>query len=54
MPEKNGQPQQRDERVSIPLPFEDAMRSLLKVDPATVPTEPNGKPAKLPAKPPKK
>ena len=48
----------RDERVKINAAFEDALRALLKVDPATVPAEPNGngKPAgkpraKKPAKP---
>jgi hypothetical protein len=44
----------QDEKVAIPLPFEDAMRALLKVDPATVPAEQNGKPEKRPAKPRKK
>jgi hypothetical protein len=43
-----------DERVSIPAPFEDALRALLKVDPARVPAEPYGKPEKQPAKPRKK
>lgn len=44
----------RDERVKIDAPFNDVMRALLKVDPATVPAEPNGKPEKLPGKPSKK
>jgi hypothetical protein len=43
-----------DERVSIPARFEDAVRALLKVDPATIPAEPNGKPEKRPANPRKK
>jgi hypothetical protein len=40
----------QDERVSIPLPFEDAMRGLLAVDPEQLPDEPNGKPEKRPKK----
>jgi hypothetical protein len=46
-------PGDRQGRVSIPLPFEEAMRALLKVDPATVPAGPengSGKPAKPRAK----
>jgi hypothetical protein len=55
MPDKRT-PKNRDERVSIPLPFEDALRGLLKVDPASVPGEQdvNGKRGKPPAKQPKK
>ncbi len=40
--------------MKIDLPFEDAMRALLKVDPATVPVPPengNGKPSKREPKP---
>jgi hypothetical protein len=45
-----------DERVSIPLPFEDALRAILQVDPDKVPTEPesgDGKIEKRPPRPPK-
>jgi hypothetical protein len=42
-----------DERVAIPLPFEDAMRGLLAVDPEQLPDEPNrgnGTPEEQPKK----
>jgi hypothetical protein len=52
------QPGQHDERVSLhPLDPREALKALLKVDPATVPAEPengNGKREKRPAKPRKK
>jgi hypothetical protein len=50
--ERNGK---ADERVSLhPLDPREALKALLKVDPATVPAEPNGKPEKSSAKPPRK
>ncbi len=33
----------RDERIKIPLPFEDAVRALLKTPPPSEKPKPNGK-----------
>ncbi len=43
MPEdKHPTPQERDERVSIPLDPEDALKGLLKVDPEAEPVPQDG------------
>ncbi len=45
MTAKHPTPEQRDERVSLPLDEETALRALLKVDPDALPATPPEEPA---------